>query len=62
MASGGYRVGAGRPKVNGLGKSAPKSFVAPGPVIPTIPVIPVDDEKLPLAYMLGVMNDSEADE
>ena len=47
MARGGYRVGAGRPKGTGKGRTAETLTEA---------------RKLPLEYMLDVMNDPEADQ
>lgn len=66
MASGGYRPGAGRPKgTRNAGKVAPaakaSTKAAEVPIQPAS--YPQDDiERLPLDYMLFVMNDQKADQ
>lgn len=58
MPRGGYRPGAGRPKGGGGGKVKP----APAVKAPKLPGSTMKEAKtLPLAYMLEVMNDPEAD-
>lgn len=69
MARGGYRVGAGRPKGSGKGKARPQhaapqarpAVAAPDASVSTSETI-AQARKLPLAYMLDVMNDPEVDQ
>lgn len=67
MARGGYRPGAGRPKGSGracrVAPAIPAPAEVPAKAIEAQGEVPaVGAEVLPLAYMLAVINDSEADE
>ena len=62
MPSGGYRPGAGRPRGSGNGKAKAKAPTASAAKPARLPGATVAEaRRLPLAYLLDVMNDPEAD-
>ena len=64
MARGGYRPGAGRPKSSKNPRKSGKRVPVAAEKSPVMVSVPSEDgtKKLPLDYMIDVMNDPEAEQ